>query len=55
MEQYALGEKFATHVAERRGVAFLNRAWQAREHLPTEQEIRSPDLWIARLDATAAA
>jgi coenzyme F420 biosynthesis associated uncharacterized protein len=55
MEQYALGEKFATHVAERRGVGFLNRAWQAREHLPTEQEIRSPDLWIARLDAMIAA
>ena len=55
MEQYALGEKFATHVAEQRGVAFLNRAWQAREHLPTEQEIRAPDLWIARLDAMVAA
>jgi coenzyme F420 biosynthesis associated uncharacterized protein len=55
MEQYALGEKFASRVAEQRGVAFLNRAWQAREHLPTEQEIRAPDLWIARLDGLVAA
>src|SRR5437764_7236916 len=35
MEQYALGEKFATRVADERGMSFLNQAWQAREHLPS--------------------
>jgi coenzyme F420 biosynthesis associated uncharacterized protein len=54
MEQYALGEKFAARVAEERGMEFLNRAWQAREQLPTEDEIRAPDLWIARLERVAA-
>jgi putative hydrolase len=54
MEQYALGEKFASRVAEERGMEFLNRAWQDQEHLPTEAEIRSPDNWIARLERVAA-
>lgn len=51
MEQYALGEQFAGHVADARGVAFLNLAWQSPEWLPTEAEIRDPDVWIARMDA----
>src|SRR5205085_1225599 len=50
MEQYAQGEKFAGHVTDARGVAFLNRAWQAAECLPTEAEIRAPDRWIERMD-----
>jgi coenzyme F420 biosynthesis associated uncharacterized protein len=55
MEQYALGEKFAGAVADARGVAFLNLAWQAPEWLPTEAEIRDPDGWIARMDAEGGA
>jgi len=51
MEQYALGEKFAARVADERDVAFLNRAWQSAEWLPTEAEIKNPDAWIARMDA----
>lgn len=51
MEQYALGEKFASRVADERDVAFLNQAWQAPERLPTEAEIRDPDRWIARMEA----
>jgi uncharacterized protein (DUF2342 family) len=54
MEQYALGEKFAAYVAQERGMEFLNRAWQAREQLPTEDEIRAPSSWIARLERVAA-
>jgi coenzyme F420 biosynthesis associated uncharacterized protein len=54
MEQYALGEKFATKVADQRGMEFLNRAWQAREQLPSEDEIRNPDKWILRLERVAA-
>jgi coenzyme F420 biosynthesis associated uncharacterized protein len=50
MEQYALGEKFAGQVADARGVAFLNRAWQSADCLPTEAEIRAPDRWIERMD-----
>ena len=54
MEQYRLGEQFATRVAQERGMPFLNRAWSAREHLPTEEEIREPERWIARQDQVAA-
>jgi coenzyme F420 biosynthesis associated uncharacterized protein len=54
MEQYAQGEKFATHVANQRGIEFLNRAWQAPDQLPTEDEIRTPERWIARLERLAA-
>ena len=55
MEQYALGEAFAARVADQRGIAFLNRAWQGAENLPTEAEVRDPDRWIARMDAMGAA
>jgi putative hydrolase len=55
MEQYALGEKFAGVVTDARDVAFLNRAWQAPEWLPTEPEIRDPESWIARMDADGGA
>ena len=54
MEQYALGEKFAARVAEERGMEFLNRAWHSRDQLPSEDEIRAPDRWIARLERLAA-
>jgi coenzyme F420 biosynthesis associated uncharacterized protein len=55
MEQYALGEKFAGRVADTRDVAFLNLAWQAPEWLPTEDEIRDPDGWIARMESDGGA
>jgi coenzyme F420 biosynthesis associated uncharacterized protein len=55
MEQYALGEKFAGRVADARDVAFLNLAWQAPEWLPTEDEIRDPDGWIARMESHGGA
>jgi coenzyme F420 biosynthesis associated uncharacterized protein len=54
MEQYALGEKFAQWVAEARGMDFLNRAWERPEHLPTLEEIRAPEHWVARLERLAA-
>jgi putative hydrolase len=54
MEQYRLGEMFATQVASQRGMPFLNQAWSSRENLPTEAEILEPDRWIARLERVAA-
>jgi coenzyme F420 biosynthesis associated uncharacterized protein len=51
MEQYSLGEQFAAHVVQRRGMDVLNRAWSAPELLPTEAEIRQPDLWLSRVEA----
>lgn len=50
MDQYRLGEAFADHVAEQRGIDFLNKAWEAAEYLPTEWEIQQPDAWIRRIE-----
>jgi uncharacterized protein (DUF2342 family) len=38
-------------VVNARGIAFINRAWQAPDNLPTEAEIRDPDRWIERMEA----
>jgi coenzyme F420 biosynthesis associated uncharacterized protein len=50
MEQYAAGERFADRVIAVRGRAFLNRVWSGPEHLPSLEEIRNPDAWVARVE-----
>ena len=47
MEQYAAGERFADAVIRDRDRAFLNRVWTGPEMLPTLDEIRNPERWIA--------
>ena len=54
MEQYAAGERFADAVIAARGRDFLNRVWSGPETLPSLDEIRNPDGWIARMDGGAA-
>jgi coenzyme F420 biosynthesis associated uncharacterized protein len=54
MEQYKRGERFVDHVVRERGIAFANRAWESRENLPSELEIRYPERWIARLEGMRA-
>ncbi|HVM24994.1 MAG TPA: zinc-dependent metalloprotease [Candidatus Limnocylindrales bacterium] len=54
MEQYAAGERFADAVIERRGREFLNRVWSGPELLPSLDEIRQPDRWIARVEGGAS-
>jgi coenzyme F420 biosynthesis associated uncharacterized protein len=49
VKQYALGEKFATHVADEEGIKVLNRAWECEENLPSWNEILMPDEWIRRI------
>jgi coenzyme F420 biosynthesis associated uncharacterized protein len=51
MEQYAAGERFADAVIRDRDRAFLNRVWNGPEMLPSLDEIRHPERWIARVDA----
>ena len=53
MEQYAAGERFADRVIAERGREFLNRVWTGPEQLPTLDEIRNPDRWIARIEGPA--
>lgn len=53
MEQYAAGERFADAVIAQRDRAFLNRVWTGPEHLPSLDEIRAPERWIARIEGGA--
>ena len=57
LKQYAEGERFIGRVEEHGGPEMLDRAWSAPENLPSIEEIRDPDLWIARVgsDRPAAA
>ena len=54
MEQYAAGERFADAVIRERDRAFLNRVWTGPEMLPTLDEIRNPERWIARVESPPA-
>jgi coenzyme F420 biosynthesis associated uncharacterized protein len=49
LAQYQQGEAFVNAVVAARGVAFVNQVWARPENLPTMQEIRSPERWIARM------
>ncbi len=51
LNQYQAGEKFIAAVEEAGGTKLLDRAWERPEHLPSMDEIRTPQLWIDRLSA----
>jgi coenzyme F420 biosynthesis associated uncharacterized protein len=51
MAQYQQGQLFVDTVVERRGIEFATKAWQRAENLPTMDEIRAPEQWIARMEA----
>jgi uncharacterized protein (DUF2342 family) len=53
MEQYAAGERFADAVIAERGRDFLNRVWTGPETLPSLEEIRQPQRWVARIEGIA--
>ena len=53
MEQYAAGERFVDAVLARRGREFLNSVWVGPENLPSLDEIRDADAWIARIEEAA--
>jgi coenzyme F420 biosynthesis associated uncharacterized protein len=49
VRQYDAGEAFVRSVVDRVGVEGFNRVWERAEHLPTIDEIASPERWIARV------
>lgn len=49
MEQYRLGESFINAVVEERGIKVANRIWDGPDYLPTLEELRNPQSWIARV------
>jgi coenzyme F420 biosynthesis associated uncharacterized protein len=54
INQYEQGERFIAAVEQVGGQALLDRAWESPAALPSIQEIRNPDLWIARQRAAVA-
>jgi coenzyme F420 biosynthesis associated uncharacterized protein len=55
MEQYRLGEAFINRIVAERDHATARRVWQGPEFLPTMEEIRHPERWLARTDALIGA
>ena len=49
-QQYERGKAFFDTVADARGVAAAGRVWESPDHLPTDDEIERPQLWIDRID-----
>ncbi len=49
MEQYKQGEQFVDSVVRSHGIEFAARVWERAENLPTLEEIRQPQQWIARM------
>lgn len=53
LAQYQQGEAFIDAVVDARGLPFANRVWERADNIPTMQEIRNPQLWIARMEQTS--
>ena len=51
LEQYRLGEQFIAAIVRRRSHDMARRIWDGPEFLPSMEEIRDPDRWLARVDA----
>ena len=49
MRQYEQGERFIRAVEASGGPGLLSRVWEGPEMLPTMDEIRHPDTWVARV------
>jgi coenzyme F420 biosynthesis associated uncharacterized protein len=49
MEQYRLGEAFIDIVVEKRGHDVAKQIWDGPGSLPTMEEIRDPQAWLARV------
>ncbi len=49
LAQYEEGENFVNAVEAAGGRALFDEVWAGPENLPTIDEIRDPDLWIARI------
>lgn len=51
MQQYRLGESFASHIRDLYGMDVLNRVWESPETLPRLEELRDPQRWYLRVVA----
>jgi uncharacterized protein (DUF2342 family) len=56
LAQYEAGERFIAAVEASNGRGAIDRCWAHPEDLPTLDEIRAPEQWLARMGlATAVA
>jgi coenzyme F420 biosynthesis associated uncharacterized protein len=57
LEQYRLGQRFIDTIVEQRGHDVARRVWDGPEALPTLEEVKQPERWLARVvdGATVAA
>ena len=51
IEQYRQGEAFINYVVKERSHDFARQVWIGPEYLPTLEEIKAPESWIARVEA----
>ena len=51
LEQYRMGEAFIDRVVALRGHEFARRVWDGPLQMPTLDEVKAPESWIARMDA----
>jgi coenzyme F420 biosynthesis associated uncharacterized protein len=49
LDQYSAGERFVRHLYERGGMAAVNQVFDAPEAMPTRDELRDPDRYLARV------
>jgi coenzyme F420 biosynthesis associated uncharacterized protein len=49
MDQYAQGERFIRALNDAGGIPMVNKVFQAPETLPTIDEVRAPERWLARV------
>jgi coenzyme F420 biosynthesis associated uncharacterized protein len=49
LDQYSAGERFLRHLYERGGMAAVNQVFAAPEAMPTRDELRDPDRYLARV------
>ena len=49
MRQYRQGKAFCDEVAERRGIATLNKVWSEPSMLPRPSELEHPGRWLSRI------
>jgi len=54
MAQYREGAAFVRALMAEGGMATVNRVWDRAENLPSAQEVRDPDRWLARVRGIAA-
>ncbi len=51
MEQYRAGERFIDEIVRLRSHDVARRVWESADMLPTMAEIRSPEVWLDRVES----